>query len=133
VITAFLYTVDHPYRERLAEPPRSPCPGSVRRAVDLLEADPALPWTVVELARQIGLSTRALQEGFRRHVGVPPMTYLRQVRLSRAHQDLRTVDPARHTVAEIAGRWGFIHLGRFAVTYRERYGVPPSRTLHWAA
>jgi AraC-like DNA-binding protein len=33
------------------------------------------------------------------------------------------------TVADVAFRWGFNHLGRFAAFYRTRYGVPPSRTL----
>jgi transcriptional regulator GlxA family with amidase domain len=57
------------------------------------------------------------------------MAYLRRVRLARAHAGLRDADPGRHTVAEIAGRWGFTHLGRFAEAYRERYGRPPSETL----
>ena len=61
------------------------------------------------------------------------MTYLRQVRLGRAHLDLRIADPARGSVADIAGRWGFTHLGRFAATYRERYGCPPSQTLRSSA
>lgn len=33
------------------------------------------------------------------------------------------------TVSEIAYRWGFGNLGRFAAQYRQRYGHPPSRTL----
>ncbi len=33
------------------------------------------------------------------------------------------------TVAEIAGRWGFEHAGRFAVLYRQTYGQSPHTTL----
>lgn len=33
------------------------------------------------------------------------------------------------TVATIAARWGFPHLGRFSVDYRAVYGTTPSRTL----
>jgi AraC-like DNA-binding protein len=57
------------------------------------------------------------------------MAYVRQVRLARAHAELRAADPDQTTVAEVARRWGFPRAGRFAARYRARYGVPPSRTL----
>lgn len=129
VITAFLHAVDHPYRDALAGRPARPRPASVREAVELLEAEPGFAWTATDLARRVGVTTRGLQHGFARHVDVAPMTYLRRVRLRRAHDDLLAADPARCSVAEIALRWGFTHLGRFAATYRERYGRPPSQTL----
>ncbi|MGI5329435.1 hypothetical protein [Actinomadura nitritigenes] len=31
--------------------------------------------------------------------------------------------------AGIAGRWGFLHPGRFAAVYKATYGHPPSETL----
>ena len=129
VIAALLYAVDHPYRDALTTRPALPRPASVREAVDLMEAEPEAPWTVHDLARRVGVTSRGLQGGFARHIGRPPMAYLRDVRLRRAHGDLRVADPARQTVADIAGRWGFTHLGRFGAAYRERYGVPPSMTL----
>uniref|UniRef100_UPI0034DAE5F1 helix-turn-helix transcriptional regulator n=1 Tax=Paractinoplanes polyasparticus TaxID=2856853 RepID=UPI0034DAE5F1 len=76
-----------------------------------------------------GVSERALQAGFQRYVGISPTTYLRQVRLDRVHEELRQADPDRTTVADVAQRWGFRHLGRFAGCYRARYGVSPSQTL----
>jgi AraC-like DNA-binding protein len=129
VIAALLYAVGHPYRDALAARPALPRPASVREAVDLIEAEPEAPWTVGDLARRVGVTSRGLQDGFARHVGRSPMAYLREVRLRRAHEDLRAADPTRRTVADIAGRWGFTHLGRFGSAYRQRYGVPPSVTL----
>ncbi|MFC7655264.1 helix-turn-helix transcriptional regulator [Pseudonocardia benzenivorans] len=82
-----------------------------------------------DLARQVGISVRALQEGFKEYVGVPPMTYLREVRLTRAHDELRDAEPGAVAVAEVASRWGFTHLGRFGVAYRRKFGVAPSRTM----
>lgn len=75
------------------------------------------------------MSVRSLQEGFRRHVGCAPMTYLQQLRLNRVRETLLEGDPARVTVAAVAHRWGFAHLGRFASAYRERFGESPSETL----
>jgi transcriptional regulator GlxA family with amidase domain len=108
--------------------------------VDLLEAEPGKPWTVVDLARRVGLSTRALQYGFAAQVGQSPMTYLRQVRLQRADADLRSAADtgvgaaagAGRGVAAIASRWGFTNFGRFAAAYRARYGRTPSETLRGA-
>jgi AraC-like DNA-binding protein len=140
VLAALLYAADHPYRAALA----APCPragtAAVNRAVDLLEAEPGKPWTVVDLARRVGLSTRALQYGFAAQVGQSPMTYLRQVRLQRADADLRSAADtgvgaaagAGRGVAAIASRWGFTNFGRFAAAYRARYGRTPSETLRGA-
>jgi AraC-like DNA-binding protein len=129
VMAALLHAVDHPYQEALTARPAPAAAASVRRAIDLMEAEPEIPWTVTEVAVRAGLSARGLQDGFARHIGVPPMAYLRQVRLRRAHADLLGADPARHTVAGIATAWGFTHLGRFAAAYRQQYGRSPSQTL----
>jgi len=72
---------------------------------------------------------RVLQESFRRHVGMSPLTYLRRLRLDGVHGELSRSDPWHVSVSEVAYRWGFTHLGRFAGAYRKRYGEPPSQTL----
>ena len=84
---------------------------AVRDAMDIIDAGPHLPLTTSTLARQCHVSVRTLQEGFQRHLGISPMTYLRLVRLRRAHRDRRSADPCHNTVASIAHRWGFTHLG----------------------
>ena len=81
------------------------------------------------LASEVFVSGRSLQEAFRREIGQPPMTYLRQIRLRRVHDDLASAEPGSVTVAAVASRWGFLHLGRFAGAYRAAFGVSPSETL----
>ncbi|WP_160057046.1 helix-turn-helix transcriptional regulator, partial [Shewanella litoralis] len=81
-----------------------------------------------DLAGQLGISVRTLQDGFTRHVGLPPITYLREIRLAQAHADLAAGD-AGTSVSATACKWGFTHLGRFAAAYRDRYGEHPSETL----
>ncbi|MFB9908440.1 AraC family transcriptional regulator [Allokutzneria oryzae] len=105
-------------------------PRTVRRAVELIEGHAAEPLTVEDLAEAVGVGVRALQGGFRRHLDTTPMAYLREVRLSRVHDELRAADPNTvTTVTEVAARWGFWHPGRFAAAYRQRYGETPSSTL----
>lgn len=130
IVVGLLHAVDHPHRALLDEPARLSRPAVVERAVSLIDESPEAYWTAIGIADWTGVSVRALQEGFARHVGVPPMAYVRRVRLERVHDDLTAADPAHATVAEIATRRGFTHLGRFATQYRCRYGTSPSETLH---
>lgn len=130
LVSALLLGTEHQYRARLDNRRALlPAPRAVRRAAEAMRADPGRPFTAAELAELAGVSRRSLQEGFRRYLGVSPTTYLRHLRLGHAHDALRAGDPALETVAQIATRCGFTHLGRFAGAYRERYGVAPSVTL----
>ncbi|MFD1250101.1 AraC family transcriptional regulator [Nocardioides ginsengisoli] len=112
--------------------PEEPGCGTVRprivsRVVEAMETDPARDWTASELAREAGVGIRRLQQGFQRYLGRTPTQQLLLIRLERVHADLLTGNG--HSVSEVANRWGFAHLGRFAASYRERYGVSPSETL----
>jgi AraC-like DNA-binding protein len=130
LIAGLLGATDHPYRDRLARPSGAPAaPRAIRRVVEAMRAQPGRPFTVAELAAIAGVSIRSLQESFRRHAGMPPMTYLRHLRLARVHEHLSQADPALHTVTGIAYRYGFTHMGRFAAEYRSRYGIAPRETL----
>jgi AraC-like DNA-binding protein len=129
LVHALLFATDHPYREFLDAEAKHAAPHTIRTAVDIIEAEPHLPLRVSSLAAQIHVSPRALQQGFRRHMGVSPMNYLRQVRLRRAHQDLLEADPSLETVESIALRWGFTNSGRFAAAHAARYGENPAQTL----
>jgi AraC-like DNA-binding protein len=93
-----------------------------------------LPISVCDIAADAGVSARALQYGFTRHLGTTPREYLRRVRLDRAHDELRdAATTSGLTVGMVARRWGFANTGRFAVAYRHAYGVSPSQTLRAVA
>src|SRR5207253_1736784 len=89
---------------------------AVQQAIELMRSHPARPWSSADLARGAAVSVRSLQEAFRRSVGMPPMAYLREIRLERARQEFSTATEAT-TVTEVAGHWGFVHFGRFAAAY----------------
>ncbi len=125
LISGLALTVEHPY----AHEPVVRRPRTVKRTLDAMHADPAYPYTAGELAGIAGVGVRVLQESFKQHVGVSPMTYLRRLRLDGVHDELSRGDPWQINVSEVAVRWGFTHLGRFAGAYRSRFGVSPSQTL----
>jgi AraC-like DNA-binding protein len=104
-------------------------PAAVRDAMDIIETSPQMP---LATATQCHISVRTLQEEFRRHLGMSPMAYLRTVRLRHAHRDLRSANPTHVTVASIAHRWGFSHLGRFAAAHKAMCGETPLQVLQSA-
>ncbi|HET9519084.1 MAG TPA: helix-turn-helix domain-containing protein, partial [Actinoplanes sp.] len=124
-----LLSAPHRYSDELVNPAPGGPPRAIRQVVDAMNAAPERQFYVADLAAIAGISVRSLQEGFRRHLGVTPMAYLQQIRLGRAHDTLVREHPQRITVAAVAHRCGFTHLGRFANAYRARYGVSPSDTL----
>lgn len=102
---------------------------AVRRVLAAIEAEPERAWRLADLAACAGVSARTLQEAFQRELGSTPLEQLRLVRLGRARRDLLAADPGRTSVTEVAGRWGFFHLGRFSQVYRDTYQELPSQTL----
>jgi AraC-like DNA-binding protein len=129
LVRGLLVAADHPHRSTIAGKAKSAAPRYVRAALEIIEAEPHLPLTVSSLARRSHTSARALQEGFRRHLDMSPIAYLRDVRLRRAHQTLLESDPSIVTVASVANQWGFTNLGRFAAVHAARYGETPVVTL----
>lgn len=101
----------------------------VRRAVELMEERPTEGWTTERLAREVHLSVRALQEAFSRDLEMPPMAYLRDVRLRRVREYLEQASAETTTVRAVANGFGFRHLGRFAAVYRQAFGETPVATL----
>jgi AraC-like DNA-binding protein len=105
-------------------------PDTLRRAIAYIETNPGRDIGVADIAAAAFVTVRAVQLAFRRHLDTTPMAYLRRVRLSLAHDELRTTDPGDgHTVTSIAARWGFANASRFAQLYREEFNQLPSRTL----
>jgi AraC-like DNA-binding protein len=105
-------------------------PPAVRRAIAYLESAAAEDIRINDVAAAARLSPRALQEAFRNYLDTTPMAYLRSIRLARAHADLRQASLEGGTnVADVAHRWGFGNLGRFAADYRREFGRSPSEVL----
>ncbi len=103
--------------------------GVADRAVRLIKDEHEFAWTVATLAARVGVSARAVQDNFHRSIGMPPMQFLAEVRLELTHDELSKATADQTTVTTIAQRYGFSHLGRFAVSYRKRFGESPSKTL----
>jgi AraC-like DNA-binding protein len=128
LIAALLYCQPHTYTDLMRRDVSPAAPRHVKRVEDFIDAHADEPIGISDLVAVAGVSARTLFTGFQRFRGTSPMKHLQQVRLDRARRDLETAPPGC-TVTEVALRWGFTQLGRFAIGYRRRFGESPSQTL----
>jgi AraC-like DNA-binding protein len=101
--------------------------GILARFEDLLVAEPSSP--MAEICTVLGISGRILRECCKKHLGMGPSGYRRLSQMQQVHRLLRSENPNRANVAELAGRYGFRDPGRFTANYRAIYGELPSATL----
>jgi AraC-like DNA-binding protein len=94
----------------------------IARAVALMHRAPTSAWTLVSLAREVGLSRSALARRFVTAIGVPPMEYLTHLRMNVAMNHLRQPDA---TVAQAAAAAGFSSEAAFSRCFKRVIGLPP--------
>jgi len=126
-----LENVPHRLTNRLSRHPVDAPPRHVRRAVEYMRANLHLPLTIADIAGNAGISGRLLQSGFRRIHGTTPVAYLRKIRLEAIHDELSRPENLL-PVSEVALKWGFTHMGRFAASYRSAFALYPSETVRRA-
>jgi AraC-like DNA-binding protein len=96
---------------------------SVGRALQRLHQRAAHPWTLEELAREVGVSRSVLAERFSHFVGLPPMQYLAQWRIQLAASLLRT---SQSSLAEIAEQVGYGSETALSRAFKRWVGVAPA-------
>jgi AraC-like DNA-binding protein len=97
-----------------------------RDVQSVLSGDVAHPIYSGDLAKQIGVSIRTMDEAVRRYRGMSLHRYLRLRRLWLVRRRLLA---GRHSVKACALACGFWHLSDFARSYRMQFGESPSETI----
>lgn len=128
LVHTLLGQLPHNQMQRLRANVPDVAPRAVRRAREFIDAHLEDAISVNDIAAAGGLCVRSLQAAFLRHTGDSPMAFLRERRLEAVQRELRTAPPGT-TVTDVALRYGFGHLGRFAKSYARKFGEPPSATL----
>ena len=113
-------------RPATAAPHRPLEPAYLKRADRYIVAHLGEPIRVADLARHCGVSGRTLEKVFSDFRGISPVAHVRNLRLDAAH---RALAAGGTPVAQIAAAHGFGSVTTFALEYRKRFGVPPSRSL----
>lgn len=94
----------------------------VGKALRLLQNNPQHPWTVANLATESGVSRAALARRFTDLVGVPPMAFLTEWRLSLAADLLRESDA---TIESVARQVGYGSAFALSTAFKRAHGISP--------
>ena len=94
----------------------------VGHALRLLHHQPDRPWTVAQLARQIGTSRTVLARRFHQLVGEPPMTFLTGWRITLAADLLLEPDA---TIASVAHQVGYSSPFALSTAFKRVRGISP--------
>ncbi|MFE9322479.1 helix-turn-helix domain-containing protein [Nocardia sp. NPDC052278] len=97
----------------------------VRRYIEDNLDDPDLSPT--SIASVHGISVRTLQLAFA-ETGMTVSRWIRDRRLNVCYRNLAQARPTE-TVTDVAFRWGFNNVGHFSRTFKQAFGVSPSRVL----
>jgi len=108
---------------------RRRCAITMSRFEDVLAAKPDRQLPIPELCGAIRVAERTLRMCCSDVLAMSPNYYIRLRRLNLVHVALRDADPTTAKVSELAARFGFSELGRFAAYYRTIFGETPSATL----
>lgn len=96
----------------------------IGKALALLHKEPALQWTISDLARSVGLSRTRLAERFRHFLGESPMAYLAQWRLKLGAEILQSTEDS---VAEVAAAVGYGSEAAFNRAFKREFDCPPAQ------
>ena len=126
LIEAMVHCLGHGEEERGARRHHAKI---MRRFDRVIEEHLEEPLYIPELCREIGASLRTLNCCCQDHLGMGAKQYLLRRRMHMVRRALRQSAPADTTVTEVATRYGFWQLGRFAGEYKAFFGESPSDTL----
>jgi AraC-like DNA-binding protein len=98
----------------------------IGRALRVMHADTKQSWTLVALAREVGMSRSALASRFAQIVGVPPIAYLANWRMALAKSALAASEVPMTDIAEMAG---YQSVSAFSTAFKRETGLSPTRYI----
>lgn len=81
--------------------------------------------TLAQLVKVTGYSERSIQLAFKKHLKLSPLNYVEEKRYLRAKAMIESHKQNRK-LSDIAQDVGLLHLGRFSVNFKRRFGLSPS-------
>lgn len=128
VITNFILSATQAGKDQEHSCPDT-SPHCISLAEDFLCAHLDQPVSRANLAKASGASIRTLSRCFRRRHGMGPMQFLKARRLDATYRELLGAQHGDCHVTDVAMRYGFNHLGKFALDYKKAFHESPSETL----
>ncbi len=96
---------------------------ALRAAAALMRRNIENPLLISDIATEIGMAQRALEQVFQKQAGQSPAAIYRSIRLAEAR---RRVEQTRESVAEIANRTGYTDPTALTRAFRREFGTTPT-------
>ena len=95
----------------------------IGRALRIMHSDTQRPWTLASLAHEVGMSRSSLASRFAQIVGVPPIEYLANWRMTLAKSALASSGVPMAEIAEMAG---YQSVSAFSTAFKRETGYAPT-------
>ena len=95
----------------------------IHHALELIHQNPQNEWTLDLLAEQVNMSRATLIRQFKNTVGVPPMAYILNWRMIKAHHLIKYSSKSIDQISELVG---FSTARTLTKSFHRHYGVTPS-------
>ncbi len=76
------------------------------------------------------VSERSLLYAFKEKYKVSPSQFIKASRLNKVKNELFALKDKKPSIANIAGKYQFWHMGQFAKDFKEQFGILPSKMVN---
>jgi len=121
LMVAFLFQAP-PEKEFFCQRQKRLSQDRVQRVIEILKSNLVEPPSLEELGRRVGCSPFYLSRIFSQEMGKTISQYLRQLRMEKAAELLRS---GKHNVTEVAMEVGYSSSSHFSVAFHETFGCCP--------
>ena len=119
-MSLMLTLFQHNYSESLNQKDDSATPQRIKTAKEYIQQNIKEPISVLEVAKAVGLSPRALQYAFRQELNISPLQYIKYQKIKAIHDALKAADPFAK-VTSILYDHGITSHGHFSKRYKQLY------------
>ncbi|GAA6767312.1 hypothetical protein AAFH68_32610 [Flavobacterium sp. CGRL1] len=96
----------------------------IKFAAQLIRENIDNPFTIVELARKVGVNQTKLKEGFKTVFGDTVFGYLQEIRMNKARHYLSDTSLS---IQEISHLSGYQNVSNFSIAFKRIFGYPPTK------
>ena len=96
----------------------------IKFAAQLIRENLDNPYTIVELARKVGVNQTKLKEGFKTVFGDTVFGYLQEIRMNNARHYLSDTSLS---IQEISHLSGYQNVSNFSIAFKRIFGYPPTK------
>lgn len=96
----------------------------IKYAAQLIRENIDHPFTIIELARKVGVNQTKLKEGFKAVFGDTVFGYLQEIRMTKARHYL---SDTTLSIQEISHLSGYQNVSNFSIAFKRIFGYPPTK------